>query len=175
MFVIILIAISLSMDAFSISLAYGKLNLCKKDVIKLATTVGLYHFLMPLIGLKVGSFLLSFLNFNPALIVFLILSFIGVQMIIESFKKETIKNILTIWEILLFGLAVSIDSFSLGISLNVISNNYILCSVIFSLFSFMFTYLGLVLGARINNLVGKASTIIGGSVLIIIGIIYLFK
>lgn len=88
-------------------------------------------------------------------------------MIIESFKKETIKNILTIWEILLFGLAVSIDSFSLGISLNVISNNYILCSVIFSLFSFMFTYLGLVLGARINNLVGKASTIIGGSVLII--------
>ena len=87
MFVIILIAISLSMDAFSLSLAYGTLNLCKKDVIKLATTVGLYHFLMPLIGLKVGSFLLSFLNFNPALIVFLILSFIGVQMIIESFKK----------------------------------------------------------------------------------------
>lgn len=42
MFVIILIAISLSMDAFSLSLAYGTLNLCKKDVIKLATTVGLY-------------------------------------------------------------------------------------------------------------------------------------
>lgn len=175
MFVIILIAISLSMDAFSLSLAYGTLNLCRKDVIKLAVTVGLYHFLMPLFGLKVGAFLLKIFNFNPSLIVFLILSFIGIQMIIESFKKETLKNILTVWEILLFGLAVSIDSFSLGISLNVISDNYILCSVIFSVFSFIFTYLGLVLGAKINNLIGKASTIFGGSILIIIGIIYLFK
>ena len=175
MLVVILIAISLSMDAFSLSLAYGTLNLCKKDVIKLAGTVGIYHFIMPLLGLKIGSLLLNFFHFNPSLIVFLILSFIGVQMIIESFKKETIKNILNVGEILLFGLAVSIDSFSLGISLNVISNNYVFCSLIFSVFSFMFTYLGLVIGTKINNMIGRASTIFGGMILIIIGIIYLFK
>ena len=171
---VIIIAISLSMDAFSLALAYGTLNLNKKDVYKTAITVGVYHFIMPLLGMKIGAILFHFLKFEPSLIVFIILSFIGVQMIIETFKKEEIKPLVNILEILLFGLAVSIDSFSIGISLNVISDNYILTSLTFAIFSFIFTYFGLILGKKINNLVGKTSTIIGGIVLIIIGIFYLF-
>ena len=48
---IFLIAIALSMDAFSLSLAYGTLGLTKKEVNKLSVIVGIYHFFMPLIGL----------------------------------------------------------------------------------------------------------------------------
>ena len=76
-------------------------------------------------------------------------------------------------ELLIFGLAVSIDSFSVGIGLNAISNNFILCSLIFSISSFLFTYLGLILGKKISSLIGRASTLIGGIVLIIIGIMYI--
>lgn len=169
----IIIAISLSMDAFSLALAYGTLNLNKKDIYKLSLVVGLYHFFMPLLGLFFGNIILNYIN-NPNFLVFVILFIIGIEMIYETFKAEDIKNIVSFRQILLFGLAVSIDSFSVGIGLNVISKDYLYCSFIFSLFSLSFTYLGLILGKKINNVIGKTSTIIGGLVLIVIAFMYLF-
>lgn len=172
--IIIIIAISLSMDAFSLSLAYGTLNLARKNIIKISLIVGAYHFFMPLLGMYFGSALLSYLKINPNLIVSLILSVIGIQMIYETFKEDTLKSIMSFWEMILFGLAVSLDSFSVGIGLKIISNNIILSALTFSIFSFLFTYFGLILGKKINSIVGKTSTILGGLILIIIGIIYLF-
>lgn len=169
---ILIIAVSLSMDAFSLSLAYGTLNLDKKTISKLSVIVGIFHFFMPLLGMMIGTFITNIFPIAPSLLVFLILTFIGIQMIFESFKKEDYKNILNIYQLLLFGFAVSIDSFSVGIGLKSINNNFILCSSIFSICSFLFTYLGLILGKKINYIIGKVSTIIGGIVLICIGIVY---
>lgn len=171
---VVIIAISLSMDAFSLALAYGTLNLNKKDIYKLSLVVGIYHFIMPLLGLFLGNIILKYVN-NPNIIVFLILFIIGIEMIYETFKEEDIKNIVSFRQILLFGLAVSIDSFSVGIGLNVISKNYLYCSIVFSLFSLSFTYFGLILGKKISSIIGKTSTIIGGLVLVIISFIYLFS
>lgn len=172
-YIILVIAVSLSMDAFSLSLAYGTLNLEKKYIKRLATIVGIYHFFMPLIGLSMGNILLKIIPINSDIIVFIVLTFIGIEMIIDSFHKEENIKIMTLKELILFGLAVSIDSFSVGIGLKAISNNYLLCVTIFSLSSFIFTYLGLQLGTKIHNLIGKISTIIGGIVLIIVGIMYI--
>ena len=85
-FLIITIAVSLSMDAFSLSLAYGTLNLRKKDIISLAVIVGIYHFFMPLLGNLAGSMFLNVFPVSPAVIVFVVLGFIGIQMIIEGIK-----------------------------------------------------------------------------------------
>lgn len=170
---ILIIAVSLSMDAFSLSLAYGTLNLNKNIISKLAIIVGVFHFFMPLIGMIIGTFITNVFPISPSILVFIILTFIGVQMILESFKKEEYKKSLNIYELILFGFAVSIDSFSVGIGLKSINNNFVLCSSIFSICSFLFTYLGLILGKKINHIIGKTSTIIGGLVLICIGITYL--
>ena len=170
---LIIIAVSLSMDAFSLSLAYGTLNLEKTYIKKLSTIVGIYHFFMPLLGLTIGNIILKIVPINTNIIVCIVLTFIGIEMIIETFKKEEEIKIMEINELLLFGLAVSLDSFSVGIGLKAITNNYIICVSIFSLSSFIFTYIGLVLGKKINNLIGKISTLIGGLTLIIIGIIYI--
>lgn len=170
---LIIIAVSLSMDAFSLSLAYGTLNLEKTYIKKLSTIVGIYHFFMPLLGLTIGNIILKIVPINTNIIVCIVLTFIGIEMIIDTFKKEEEIKIMDINELLLFGLAVSLDSFSVGIGLKAITNNYIICVSIFSLSSFIFTYIGLVLGKKINNLIGKISTLIGGLTLIIIGIIYI--
>lgn len=171
---IVMIAVSLSMDAFSLALAYGTLNLERKDIRLLSIIVGIYHFFMPLLGLLIGSFLLKIIRINPDIIVFLVLVFIGIQMLIESFKKEDTVNYMNKWELLLFGFAVSLDSFSVGIGLKAITGHYILCSLIFSFTSFFFTYLGLRLGKTLNLIFGKISTFMGGLVLIILGLVYLF-
>ena len=171
--IILTIAVSLSMDAFSLSLAYGTLNLEKKYIKKLSTIVGIYHFIMPLLGLTTGKILLKLIPLNPNIIVTIVLSFIGIEMIIDSFKKEEEIKIMKLKELLLFGLAVSIDSFSVGIGLEAITNNYILSVSMFSISSFIFTYIGLIIGKKINNLIGKISTLIGGIILLIIGITYI--
>lgn len=170
---ILIIAISLSMDAFSLSLAYGTIGLRKKTIFLLTVIVSLYHFVMPLIGLIMGHAIITFLPVNPDFLVFLVLTFIGAQMLIESFKKEEINNHMSLWELLAFGFAVSLDSFSVGIGLFSITDQYLLSCLIFSICSGGFTYFGLFLGKYIHHLIGKLSTILGGIVLILLGIIYI--
>ena len=172
---IFIIAISLSMDAFSLSLAYGTTSMTKKDITLLSIIVGIYHFFMPILGMLIGDFLFNLIHVSGDIVVLIIFSFIGTNMIIESLKKEEKVKKMRIAEMILFGLAVSIDSFSVGIGLNNISNNFLLCSIIFSITSFLFTYIGLKLGNKINQLVGKISSLLGGIILILFGVIYLIK
>lgn len=173
LFMVIMIAISLSMDAFSLSLAYGTLSLEKKYMKLLAVIVGIYHFVMPLIGMWFGTGILSLIPINPNIIVFLVLLVIGIEMIVESFKNDAKIEIMTFTELLAFGFAVSLDSFSVGIGLQSIYQSPFISSLIFSLSATFFTYLGLVLGKKINTMFGKISTLLGGSILIIIGLLYL--
>ena len=39
--------------------------------------------------------------------------------------------------------------------------------------SLLFTYIGLVIGKKVNNIVGEISTIIGGIILLIVGLLYI--
>ena len=171
--IIITIAVSLSMDAFSLSLAYGTLNLKKEYIKKLALIVGIFHFIMPLLGLTIGKIILNIVPLEPNIIVCIVLTFIGIEMLIASFKDEENVKIMINKEMLLFALAVSLDSFSVGIGLEALTTKYIPTLLIFSITSYLFTYIGLLLGKKINKLIGKLSTILGGITLIIIGIIYI--
>ena len=175
MILIFLIAISLSMDAFSLALAYGTISLEKKSINLLSLIVGIYHFFMPILGMIFGKFITNIVHIGGDLLVFLIFSFIGINMILESFKNNEKIDKMRFGEMIFFGLAVSIDSFSIGIGINSISESYILCSFVFSITSFTFTYLGLILGKKLNELIGKISTIFGGITLILLGIIYFLK
>jgi len=169
---IFVIAISLSMDAFSLALAYGTIALSKKEIKMLSIIVGIYHFFMPILGMIIGNVIIKICPIDENVITLIIFSFIGINMIIESFKKNDKVKKMKIGEMILFGLAVSIDSFSVGIGLNNISNNFLICSCVFSITSFIFTYTGLILGNKLNQLIGKLATILGGFTLILLGIIY---
>lgn len=173
MWKIILIAVSLSMDAFSLALSYGMMTLATKEIRKIAITVGLFHFFMPILGLLVGNSLLFFIAVSTNILVCLILTFIGVEMLIESFKEKEVVNIISLSRLLLFALAVSLDSFSVGIGLKGLTDNPIVSPFIFALTSASFTYLGLKIGSFVNSKIGSISTILGGICLIILGILYI--
>ena len=57
--ILLILAIGLSMDAFSIALAYGTLDLPKRLEIITSIIVGLFHFFMPICGFKVGKIILE--------------------------------------------------------------------------------------------------------------------
>lgn len=172
-FMTLLVGISLSMDAFSLALAYGMQKITSKDKIILAIIVGSYHFLMPLIGLKIGNYITSYVFLDLDILVAVIFGVIGIEMIISSIKEKEEKIFINIIGFLIFGLSVSIDSLTTGIGLNVINNNYLQVAFIFAIVSAIFTYVGLILGNKLNDKIGKYSTIIGGIILIILGVYYL--
>lgn len=172
---IILIAVSLSMDAFSLALIYGTQGINKKHKVLLSIIVGIYHFVMPIIGLLIGIQIDKTIAFSSDIIVGIILLLIAIEMIISSTNEQKEKFLLSLSGYLIFGLSVSIDSLTTGIGLPAITNNYLQAALIFSLTSLIFTYIGLNLGNKLNQKYGKISTLIGGIILLTIGITYMFK
>ena len=165
---IFFLAISLSMDAFFLSLAYGSLNLNKMTMYLLSVVVGLYHFFMPILGILFGELLQIKSNYIVSIIFFVI----GINMILDLCSNKEIKPI-SLPYILLFGLSVSLDSFTIGVGLSSIMKFTILCPFTFSLVSALFTYLGLMLGKKANEIIGNIAIVIGGLTLIILGVYYI--
>lgn len=116
---------------------------------------------------------MQIIKIKPNIIVSIILIFIGINMCIK--KEETKKNIENIIELFMFSLAVSLDSFSVGISLKAITNNIYTSSIIFSITAGIITYLGLKLGNKISKKIGIISPILGGIILTLIGLTYIFR
>lgn len=172
---IFLIAISLSMDTFSLSLCYGTLKLPRNKTILLSLIVGIFHYFMPLIGMSIGSAIIDKLIIDGKYIILIILSFIGVDMILSAIKNEE-KNMLTSFlGIIIFAFSVSIDSFSTGLGLKLITNEVFDSVLIFSIVSALFTYAGIKLGKFLSDKYGKIANILGGVVLILIGVLFAIK
>ena len=166
-------AIGLSMDAFSLALAYGTTEITLRKKILLSLTVGIFHFIMPKVGALLGNeLLLNYISKANYLvgIIFLILS-------IEMFcsRKEEKKGVITnIISIILFAFTVSIDSFSVGIALSLTSKTITTACIIFALTSMIFTFLGINLGNKISEKFEEKSEYIGIVILLLLGIKYLF-
>ena len=76
---ILLIAVALSMDTFSVSLSLGTANIDLKKGILLSTVTGIMHFVMPFLGMMIGNFLLEILHFKHDFflgIIFLVLALV---------------------------------------------------------------------------------------------------
>ena len=164
--------IGLSMDAFSLSLSLGTTNPSKRNIIKTALIVGLFHFIMPLLGYFIGnSFKYKIPNIN--ILTFILFIILSIEM--YKTKDEEKSSILNNITILLIAFSVSIDSFTVGIAFG-LNNEYILISsIIFSIISSIFTYLGLTLGKRIKNKYKKLSTYLGIILLLIVAFKYLIN
>lgn len=172
-FTVFIVAISLSMDTFSLSLSYGMLNISKKDVLRISIFVGIFHFLMPLLGNICGEMLFKIIPIEEKTLIGIIFLTISVDIIFSMFKEKEISPIKTIIDILLFSFTVSIDSFATGTCLDVFNMNSLFIVSIFMIVSFLFTYLGLSFGVSLHNKIGKISELIGLILLITLSFFYL--
>lgn len=171
---ILLIGISLSMDTFSLSLSIGSIS-AKNDIIKLLPLfVGIFHFFMPLLGNIVGLAVIELLNLASNVILGTVLIILGINLAVHYIKDETANIKVSIIGLLIFALSVSIDSFSVGLGINDITNNYFLASIIFAFCSASFTYLGIIIGKYSSKLIGKYAIILGILLLLFLGIFHLF-
>ena len=172
--VILLVAVSLSMDAFSLAIIYGTYGLSRKNEIILSMVVGLFHFFMPLFGIGVGNILTKYFVFSVDFVVGIIFLFIGVSMVISCFRDEEIKVLVSGVGFLLFGFSVSIDSLTTGIGLSLISHYYYFLSSVFMVVSGFFTFIGLKFGKFLNKRFGRYANGMGGIIMIFLAFYYIF-
>ena len=174
-FIILVVAISLSMDTFSLSMAYGLLNLEKEVIMKTSIIVGVFHFFMPMLGNLIGEYILKVLPFNSSLIIGFIFLILSIQIFFSLFKGEEVETLNGVLSIIFFAFTVSIDSFSICIGLNAISKNHLVTSSVFLIISTFFTYLGLTTGKKIFHIFGKKTQLLGMILLLILSINYIIK
>lgn len=84
------------MDAFSLSLIYGTQGIKKQDKFILSLIVGIFHFVMPFVGLVIGDYLFKKISFNTNIVVGIIFIIIAMEMVLEYFK-ESEKNFFLIY------------------------------------------------------------------------------
>ncbi len=188
---IFLIGLSLSMDAFAVSvtdgLCYRNLTKVKGATIPLA--FGLFQAVMPLIGYFVafglGQAFEEIFDKIDHWIAFVLLAVIGGKMIYDAIKQlrskeEEIKEKkYSVPEVLVQGVATSIDALFVGVSFAATEGlknsipNVLVGVAIIGVTTFAISLAGLLIGVKIGNVLKNKSgiaTLIGGLVLIGIGL-----
>ena len=182
---IMLIGVSLAMDAFAVSITngmcYGDLNKRKGATIPL--TFGIFQAVMPLAGFFLGTLFIGYIDAFDHYVAFGLLLIIGGKMVLDGIKElrsedEQIKiKKFSYPEVLLQGVATSIDALAVGISMlsmtGITNVNVFGFVSIIGVETFIISLAGLIIGKKIGKLfANKASIaeIIGGLVLIGIGL-----
>lgn len=168
-------AIALGMDAFSLGIGVGLKGIRKRDILKIGLVIGLFHIIMPLMGVFMGQYMSNLLGHVTTTIGGLLLLLLGAHMIYSAFRGETVKSLdhRSPIGLILFALSVSIDSFSVGISLGIFSTDIWLTVLLFGAFGGAMSIMGLLLGRRVGDWVGETGEALGGVILLVFGIVFL--
>ena len=174
---ILLIGVSLSMDAFAISVTNGLTlrDFRPRHALWMGVYFGGFQFLMPLIGCLLGSTVRRYVLSLGPYISFLLLAFIGGKMIFDSVRdaedRESGMLQLSHRRLLVLAVATSIDALAVGVSFAFMEDVRLLPScILIGCTTFVISFLGAMLGSRIPGFTGKRAGILGGCVLIGIGI-----
>jgi len=172
---ILLIAVGLAMDSFSVSVTNGMLVKSPRIeyAVKVGASFGFFQAFMPLIGWLGALTIIDLISDFDHWIAFFLLLLIGCKMIYESITKrddEFKSNMLNGIMLLTLSIATSIDALAVGISLAFLRFPIFHSVIIIGVITFLLSSLGLYLGSRIGKIFGKATETIGGGVLILIGI-----
>ena len=76
------------MDTFSLSLGIGTVMISKKKTLFFSILVGIMHFIMPILGNKIGIKLVEIFMLKSNFLLGIILIYLGITMLIEIFKPN---------------------------------------------------------------------------------------
>ena len=172
-----LLAVGLSMDAFAVSVCKGLAM--KHATLKSELTCGVwfggFQGLMPLIGYFLGTLFAEAIQTFDHWIAFILLGFIGANMIKEALSKEEEKdeenNSFAFKTMLVLAVATSIDAMTVGIMFGLLPGVNIVWAVSFiGITTFIFSAAGLKVGNVFGLKYKSKAEFAGGLILILMGI-----
>ena len=180
---IILLAVALGMDAMSVAIALGHGISSFRQTFRLTWHFGLFQFLMPLIGVALGSGAAEIAGRYAPVAAFAMLSVIGARMILQAIKgKESnverggrdgdpTRGASLVW----LSLATSMDALGAGFGLGLVSGSILLPALAIGVTAALMTYAGILLGRVVGRAMGRWAELGGGLILIGIGVNLLLR
>lgn len=172
---IFLIAVSLALDAFAISVSSGLSvpGFGKKQAVTMGLWFGGFQFAMPLIGWFLGSSISGYIAAIDHFVAFGLLAFIGGSMVWNTLKggeEEAAPPDLSPRRLCLLAIATSIDALAVGVSMAFMEVNILLSAIIIGVVAFILSVIGGLAGRRLGGLFQQRAELVGGLVLIGIGV-----
>ncbi len=177
---ILLLALSLAMDAMAVSVTLG---ICKgtvklSDALRAGIYFGAFQAVMPALGYLAGSRLSGIIEPIDHWIAFALLAFIGAKMIYEAAWEKTVEDDescpvgdpMSHKRMLVLAVATSIDALAAGISLALDKLPLLESVIAIGIVTFAISFAAVLLGKHLGVIFQKRASILGGAVLIIIGI-----
>ena len=172
----LLIAVSLALDAFAVSVSCGltvKGN-GLKNALLMGCYFGAFQFIMPLIGWLLGSSVAGYISAISPWVSFALLGFIGGRMIYGALKhseeEEPAMDRLTHGRLVVLAIATSIDALAVGVSFAFMDVDIILSCAIIGIVAFVLSVIGGTIGKKLGDRFQKQAEILGGIVLVAIGL-----
>ena len=173
LFDLIMIGISLSMDAFAVSICKG-LSVRKVQLshaLICGAWFGAFQAIMPSFGYFLDSRFEHLLNSVGPWVAFILLAVIGVNMVRESFGgDETVDNDFSAKAMLPLAIATSIDAFAVGVSFAAMQVDILPAAGLIGVITCLLSAIGVKVGAMFGDKYRAPAERIGGIVLILIGV-----
>ncbi len=174
-FELFLIAIGLSMDAFAVSVCKGLASqkVSYKQYLIAGAWFGGFQALMPLLGYLLGSAFQKHITAFDHWVAFVLLSFIGINMIKEALSKEENSADCSFCARTMFVMAVatSIDALAVGVTFALLPDVNIVAAISFiGLITFVMSGIGIKIGNLFGMKYKSRAEFAGGAILILMGI-----
>lgn len=171
---ILFLSVGLGMDAFAVAICKG-LSMIKmkwKNAIVIALHFGIFQALMPVIGYFLGSKLSNAITKVDNYIAFFLIAAIGINMLVEAFKKEKeeVDDSIDFKTMIILAIATSIDALAVGVTFAFLKISIIEPIISIGIITFILSLLGVKIGNIFGEKYKKHSQIAGGVILILIAI-----
>lgn len=175
---IILLAIALAMDAFSVSITQGMLIRKKAFplALKLSIVFGFFQALMPLVGYLLGTAFASYIQSIDHWIAFILLGFLGIRMIRESLQNDELPesghdlDSLDFKTVIVLAIATSIDALAAGVTFAFLKTNILMAVGIIGILTAFLCFIGVYIGYLARSKFKFNMELIGGCILVILGL-----
>jgi manganese efflux pump family protein len=177
MVALLLVAVSLGLSNFAAAVGIGVAGIDARTRLRVGLIFGFFETAMPIIGLLLGHTLAAALGHSAHWIGAGLLIATGIYALVQAVRgadrpqggAEPEPGQRT-GQLLVTGLALSIDNLAVGFALGAYRVNVAVAAVLIGLVSVALSLLGLELGSRIGTRTGDRGELLGGIVLIGVGI-----
>jgi len=157
---VLLIALSMAMDAFAVCLGAGTQQQTSgaRPTFRLSFHFGLFQFLMPVVGWFAGATVVRYIAAYDHWVAFALLAFVGARMIrsgLGNVSEAPPNDPSRGWTLILLSIAVSIDALAIGLSLALIGVTIWYPAVVIGVVTGLVSWLGLRLGNVLGAKFGK--------------------
>jgi putative Mn2+ efflux pump MntP len=176
---ILLIGLSLSLDAFAVSVSSGISDRGLKSfhIFRACFFFGAFQFIMPVIGWFLGNAFVSYIEAFDHWVACALLSFVGGRMIVGALPRKNREgavekgiDIQSPGNLFILAVATSIDALAVGLSFSMVNRGIYIPALIIGCITFGVCFFGFQFGKKIGLFFETGSQIAGGIILIGIGI-----